>query len=162
MDLHYRYEWRCFAVWLGCKWVSQYFIYFPSEFKFYWPFTRWIKNEGLDHSMQMVLGPRFWSFLVLSVQFVPGGVLDIFSFDLGITQFYGLSLIVFTVDVSIFTTTCDLCWMIKSRFDLYPECCGVSPIDISTDQLVKIDCFDARGPTVGIHQGLRRHGLTNQ
>lgn len=59
--------------------------------------------------MQMVLGPRFWSFLVLSVQFVPGGVLDIFSFDLGITQFYGLSLIVFTVDVSIFTTTCDLC-----------------------------------------------------
>ena len=46
MDLHYRYEWGCFAVWLGCKWVSQYFIYFPSEFAFYWPFTLWIKNAG--------------------------------------------------------------------------------------------------------------------
>ena len=66
MDLHYRYEWRCFAVWLGCKWVSQYFIYFPSELKFYWPFTLWTKIAGwINHPSipcraATILSKRYW------------------------------------------------------------------------------------------------------
>ena len=60
---------------------------------------------------------RFWSFVVLSVQFFQG----VFSqtFPVLIFKFHGLSLIVFIDVCSSITRKCDLCWMMKSRFDLY-------------------------------------------